>query len=192
MNIKQAASATDNRTPGLDPPRQTGRNVLRGHGNRKKRRGAAGIHRQRSGCPTGIVQQTGGDATVKDIVPIGMLWPHVQPALPVVSIRNVDNISDQGLRAGFIPDQMRFIWHRLHHGAPLPRTCSGASWAVQRCRVNPAPLAGFSGGEQGNVTLQMMIGVAKTMIRHSDPLGNMGQLIFLRHRNAAVHLNAFL
>ena len=35
----------------------------------------------------------------------------------------------------------------------------------------------------------MMIGIAKAVVGHHDPFGDMGQFVFLRHRDAPVHLD---
>ena len=43
---------------------------------------------------------------------------------------------------------------------------------------------------EGNKPLQVVIYIAETVIGHHDTLGDMGQLVFLRHGDTTVQLDA--
>mmetsp|Transcript_29565 Transcript_29565/g.58144 ORF Transcript_29565/g.58144 Transcript_29565/m.58144 type:complete len:392 (+) Transcript_29565:2400-3575(+) len=50
-------------------------------------------------------------------------------------------------------------------------------------------MPGGSSGREFNEPLQMIVGVAKAVVGHDDALGDMGQLVLLRHGDATMHLD---
>jgi len=77
--------------------------------DREERVLAGGIHAQRSGHATGVIQQCGGNTAMKNPMAVKVLRTQIKKAAPVGRIGYVDDISDQGLGAGLVPDQLAFI-----------------------------------------------------------------------------------
>ena len=110
---EQQATPAASDSPGCgDAPDLTGCDVVHIQRDRQEPRSSGRIDRQAGRRPAGVIEQQRSDTAVQDALTVRVALVNDKPAARApIALTDIEHISDQPLRAGFVPDEIRPIHH---------------------------------------------------------------------------------